>query len=111
MYIVQSMEVFHCTTEEDKVQTLKARDYKDPQVVAYENGSSWDGSQVSPTLTAHNADGSQRMPDKDNFNAVCVAIDRASFNQGKNAQFDFSVQEEVAQTLVAKGPGGVLTEQ
>jgi DNA (cytosine-5)-methyltransferase 1 len=28
-----SMEVFHCTSEEEKVQTLKARDFKDPQVV------------------------------------------------------------------------------
>lgn len=40
----------------------------------------------------------------------CVlAIDRASFNQGENAQFDFSVKEEIAQTVVAKGPGGVCT--
>lgn len=30
----------------------------------------WDGSQVSPTLTKQNADGCQRMPDKDNFNCV-----------------------------------------
>jgi len=30
----------------------------------------WDGSQVSPTLTKQNAGGSQRMPDKDNFNCV-----------------------------------------
>ena len=145
-----------------------------------EKGSSWDGTQVAPTLTANNANGAQRMPDKDNFNAVMVfepgsasrvgghiyeddksgtiranagdnqqavvystqacgdrdnpsqsfmeetaytipsnpmsdrgqavlAIDRASFNQGKNAQYDFSVQEELAQTLVAKGPGGVMT--
>lgn len=134
---------------------------------------SWDGSQVAPTLTANNASGAQRMPDKDNFNAVislttemtpkvdekgvafslrsrdskdpqCVTygvdcynqtqseevtqplrsknadtdhipcvygLDRASFNQGKNAQFDFSVEEELAQPLVARGPGGVLTKQ
>ena len=32
--------------------------------------SNWDGSQTSPTLTANNAGGSQRMPDKQNFNAV-----------------------------------------
>ena len=43
--------------------------------------------------------------------AVCYGLDRASFNQGQNAQYDFSVQEQLAQTLVAKGPGGVLTEQ
>jgi len=42
---------------------------------------------------------------------VCYGLDRASFNQGQNAQYDFSVTEEKAQTLVAKGPGGVLTKQ
>lgn len=38
-------------------------------------------------------------------------LDRASFNQGKNAQYDFSVEKELAQPLVARGPGGVLTKQ
>ena len=73
-------------------------------------GSNWDGTQTSPTLTANNAGGAQRMPDKDNFNAVITyGLDRASFNQGKNAQYDFSIEEEKAQTIVAKGPGGVMT--
>jgi site-specific DNA-cytosine methylase len=31
---------------------------------------SWDGGQISPTLTANNANGAQRMPDKENFNAI-----------------------------------------
>lgn len=48
----------------------------------------WDGSQTVGTLTANNAGGAQRMPDKDNFNCV-VVMDRAAYNQGKNAQFDF----------------------
>jgi DNA (cytosine-5)-methyltransferase 1 len=39
--------------------------------------------------------------------AVAYAIDRAAFNQGANAQYNISVQEELAQTLVAKGPGGM----
>lgn len=39
--------------------------------------------------------------------AVAYAIDRAAFNQGANAQYNISIQEELAQTLVAKGPGGV----
>lgn len=30
----------------------------------------WDGTQTAPTLTANNAGGGQRMPDKENFNAV-----------------------------------------
>ncbi len=157
------------------------------QVVFVQN---WDGGQVSPTLTANNADGSQRMPDKDHFNcvvqaygvcsksshamesdnphsgfyeadtsrtldrsggnptcnqggiavvslqgsmigradengpqgdginedvsftlntvdrhAVAYGLDRASFNQGKNAQYDPSILEEVQPTLTARGPG------
>ena len=35
-------------------------------------------------------------------------LDRASFNQGKNAQYDFSVDAEIAPPIVAKGPGGVM---
>ena len=37
---------------------------------------------------------------------ICYGLDRASFNQGKNALYDFSVEEELAQPLVARGPGG-----
>ena len=33
----------------------------------------WDGEQVVPTLTAHNAGGNQRMPDKNHFNCVIEA--------------------------------------
>ena len=70
--VVVGLETFHCTTEEEKVQTLKARDYKDPQVVAY-------------------------------------GLDRASFNQGENAKFDFSVDEEKVGAQTARGPGAVCT--
>ncbi len=38
---------------------------KGPSAVCY-----WDGSQTAGTLTANNAGGSQRMPDKENFNCV-----------------------------------------
>lgn len=37
-----------------------------------------------------------------------LAFDRAAYNQGQNAQYDISIQEELAQTIVAKGPGGGL---
>lgn len=74
---------------------------------------SWDGTQIAPTLTARNAGGGQRMPDKENFNAVIepktYGLDRASYNQGKNAQYDFSVEEEMIGAQVAKGPGAVAT--
>ena len=40
---------------------------------------------------------------------VCYGLDRASFNQGENAKYDFSIQEDKAQTIVSRGPGGVMT--
>lgn len=39
--------------------------------------------------------------------AVAYGLDRASFNQGQNAKFDFSVQKEQQPTLTARGPGAV----
>ena len=39
--------------------------------------------------------------------AVAYGIDRAAFNQGKNAKYDFAIDEEQCATLVAKGPGAV----
>lgn len=39
--------------------------------------------------------------------AVAYSLDRASYNQGKNAQFNITITEEQAQTLVAKGPHAV----
>ena len=39
--------------------------------------------------------------------AVAYGLDRASFNQGQNAKFDFLVQKERQPTLTARGPGAV----
>ena len=41
---------------------------------------------------------------------VAIGLDRASFNQGRNAKFGFSVEEECAPTVVSKGPGAVSFE-
>ena len=63
--------VAYCTdvgwlnSEEETSPTLLARMHKDPHLVSY-----WDGGQTAGTLTANNAGGNQRMPDKENFNAV-----------------------------------------
>ena len=40
---------------------------------------------------------------------VVLGLDRASFNQGQNAQFDFSILEDEQPTLTAKGPGAIAT--
>ena len=42
--------------------------------------------------------------------STCLGLDRASFNQGQNAKYDFSVEDNLAQTLVSRGPGGVMTQ-
>ena len=39
-----------------------------------------------------------------------IAIDRAAFNQGENALYNFAVTEEQTTTLVARGPGGGTSE-
>lgn len=49
----------------------------------------------------------ERVNHSDNAPAV-FTLDRASFNQGRNAQYQFKIgQDGIADTLVAKGPGGV----
>ena len=70
---------YYMKVEKDVVPTLLARDYKDPATVA----------PVEP-------------PEGPSY-----GIDRAAFNQGQNAQFGFSVEEELSPTLVAKGPCAV----
>lgn len=40
---------------------------------------------------------------------VSYGLDRASFNQGINAKYDFSIEKEKTATQVAKGPGAVAS--
>lgn len=101
--------------EDGIVQTLSGRmgtgGGNTPMILEKHIPCSWDGGQTSPTLTKSNAGGQQRMPDMDNFNAV-IALDRASFNQGKNAQYDFEVSESgINSSLVAKGPSAVCSKE
>lgn len=41
---------------------------------------------------------------------ITYGLDRASFNQGKNAQFGFSLEEEKIGAQTAKGPGAVFRD-
>lgn len=70
-------------------------------VYAVDQGGGKSGANVSentaPTLcTTHGGEP-----------AVAYGLDRASFNQGQNAKFDFSISEEQQPTLTARGPGAV----
>ena len=62
-----------------------------------ENGPQGDGINEDVSFTLNTID----------RHAVAYGIDRAAFNQGKNAQFGFAVEEETQPTMVAKGPGAV----
>ena len=83
---------------EEVGNTLGARDYKQPQAVCVGNGQL---NQMSMDETANTLD---TMHDQQAI--LTYGLDRASFNQGQNAQYDFSIEEETAQTLVSRGPGG-----
>ena len=99
---------------------------------AGKSGARTDTSGVSPTILAlHGTDphavcigfnceaGTHDQTPKDNLGetlavshkcGVAIGLDRASFNQGRNAKFGFSVEEECALTVVSKGPGAVSFE-
>ena len=38
---------------------------------------------------------------------VCFSLDRAAYNQGINAKYDFAVKEDETMTLVARGPSAI----
>ena len=115
---------------DDIGNTLGARDYKQPQAVCIGNGQA-NQTDLSDKVGALNCMHDQQAvlcygvdcynqtaseevskslnsaaTDSDHVPCVTYGLDRASFNQGKNAAYDFSIQEELAQTIVAKGPGG-----
>ena len=54
--------------------------------------------EASPTIMAR---------DYKDPNAVCYGIGRDTFNQGQNAKFSPTFEEELQPTLVAKGPGAI----
>ena len=65
------------------------------------------GDEVAGTLKARDYKGVGRQDSLGS--AVCLAygMDRASFNQGQNAKYDFSVIPEQQPTMTARGPGAV----
>lgn len=73
-------------------------------------------SQPDPVCIGNGQLDQLRMMDKvgtlncmhDQQAVLSYGLDRASYNQGKNAQFDFSIEEEQQPTLTAKGPGAVM---
>lgn len=62
------------------------------------NGPQGNGININVSFTVNTAD----------RHAVVYALDRASFNQGVNAQYDFEISDKgINSTVVAKGPSAV----
>lgn len=73
-------------------------------VMATQQGGAEIGIDLCPTITAAAGMSGNNQP------VICYALDRSSFNQGINAQYDIGVDDSgIAQTLVAKGPGAVCS--
>jgi DNA (cytosine-5)-methyltransferase 1 len=102
-----------------------------PAVLSFEPGAAsrtgghvWEGvagtlradmgdNQLAVAIDNHPAD-SRITLSKDGMAIVqpVYSLDRASFNQGPGAQYDFSITDDgVAQTIVARGPSAVATFQ
>ena len=68
-------------------------------------GDGYAESEVSYTLNGTEQHGvcAPEQPGE----GMMLGLDRASFNQGTNAQFDFSVEEEKIGAQTSRGPGAV----
>lgn len=86
---------------DDIAGTIRANAGDNQQAVSIGNGQL---NQISMDETANCLD---TMHDQQAV--ITYGLDRASFNQGKNAQFDFSVEEDLIGSQVAKGPGAVAS--
>ena len=84
---------------EEKSATLRANNAQYLfQPVCY-----WDGGQVAGTLTANNASGCQRMPDKDNFNCVI----QSAFDVGDKRTTECVLYQDTVGALCARDYKGV----
>lgn len=107
------MTAFGEYADDDSASTLKQRDYKDATDLAVEAKASWwNGEQTAATLTKQNANGAQRMPDKDNLGAVLqpVPFRKAKRAQSKNDHETWE-QDEKTNTLNAFDVGDIRTTQ
>ena len=70
-------------------------------VMATQQGGAEIAHNLCPTITAAAGMSGNNQP------VAAYGLDRASFNQGENAKFDFSILDEQQPTLTARGPGAV----
>ena len=104
--VAYGIDAYNQTITGDKAKTLNSAasdaDHVPCTVYAIDQqggkGSANYAEDVMPTLCSD----SHGTP-----HGVAYGLDRASFNQGENAKFDFSILDEQQPTLTARGPGAV----
>ena len=101
---VMSMQAIGEYKKTEQASALKQRDYKDAtDLVVY-------GVDLYNQTQKEEQTQPIRSTSADADHVPCVyGLDRAAYNQGTNAQYDFKVGQEKIGTQVAKGPGAVCT--
>ena len=79
-------------------QTYGSGGNNQPLVARY-----WDGGEVAGTLTANNAGGNQRMPDKANFHAIVSTVDVRLTSEGTRNARQNVYETDTARTLDTGG--------
>ena len=95
----------NCSISIDKSPTLSCTHSGEP-TVCIQGSMIGRKSKNGPNGSGINQDTSFTLNTVDRH-AVAYGIDRAAFNQGKNALYNFAIEEEKQPTMVAKGPGAV----
>ena len=72
LFVPVAFDAFNQADTGDLSKTVAARN--DQDTASLVSGCWWDGGEVAATLTKQNANGAQRMPDKDNFGAVLQPV-------------------------------------
>lgn len=114
--------------------TLTVRDYKDPPLVGKPSEAEnslcskerpaamlASGKEQTGTITSRAASQKAFLGNQEAFfgdyfvleegKQPAYSLDRAAFNQGENALFGISIEEEQSQTLTAQGPNAVATPE
>ena len=95
------------SVSENVTGTLRAQEHGHQPLVMEAVAIEGNGARPSHQGSGWKDDGTSFTLNTIEQHGVAYALDRASFNQGKNAQYDFKVEEEVNSTLVARGPSAV----
>jgi DNA (cytosine-5)-methyltransferase 1 len=101
LFVPVAFDAFNQADTSDLSKTVASRN--DQDTCSLVSGCWWNGEDIAGTLTKMNANGAQRMPNKDNLGAVLMRQ-----REGKEGGAPVGGIPDVAETLIAtdhKGPG------